>query len=1144
MHFHEKGGAVSQTLPSTTILGSHRHTRPCRGSQVMWLLPRLIALTAYVMFGPRSFVVAAGPEAEFARLMNVGKAELENRDSAKAIDALTKATAMRPDSAPAWRNLARAQFLAGDFDGAAKTLETAAKLEPASVATEYLTGLVYLRTSKFEEAVPHLEQAVRLDPDTAVLRYQLASAYQAVGRHDRAKEQLLATVKLDPLHASAHFKLAAYARQAGERDEARRRTEEFMRLRKLFGDETRTTDSLERCVYTDPEPPAASAARAARPGPVGVRFVDASDEFVPRDAASVKAACVLDVDKEGMPTLFVAGSERECGLLTGSAGERAMSMEDLGPILSSPIGAFSCRVGDFHDDVPDGVTFDADVHALADVFVLGADGVALLEQARSGGKRSFRDVTEAAGLKDVKARDAVWVDYEHDGDLDLLFATEAGARLWQNNGDGTFTDVTHPVGLTDEAAALAVAAADLDRNVAVDLLVTHGDRPTRVFENQRTGTFAPMSDPPGPWPPATRALVNDLTNNGFIDVVLLQPGEAVTILGREPHRPGIELSDFTPTAGVLLDYDNDGWLDVCLAGSGHNGPVRLWRNAADADGGLLWREVSGPSGLASLKPVEIRDMIAVDLDVDVDTDLLLVTKDGELRVLRNDGGNTNAQLKLHLTTVKTNPSGIGTRVEVHRGPTHISRTVTRLPIEIGVGPKEKLDAVQTVWTNGVIENQIDVEPVRVPLTIREKVVATGSCPFLYAWNGDGFRFVTDILGNAPLGLPIARDVMLPADVDEIVQVGTQRDFQPRDGVYTTQIGEEFCEVLYLDEARLIAVDHAPGVEVHSTDKVMPEPFPPSELWAVTAAWAPMRAVGDDGVDRTRAVAKLDDVYAPSGRPLPPPFRGSCYPLVLTLDFGPLDIDRPYVLALTGWLRYGQASTNIALSQNSARPVIPPKLEAETPDGWLPVDVVVGMPAGKTKTILADLAGKLPKGASRLRLTTTFEIAWDRIALVERTELPPASIHTLSPVSADLAWRGFSEIRVRVPSGPDTPAHDDVSDRPPWRMMMEGWCTRYGDVLELVNEVDDRVAIINAGDAVTLGFAADGLPPVPPGLVRTFFFYSLGIEKDCDHNVTDGATVAPLPLELPLEPPADGSGLWWLKYNTRFVPRDALEPAGR
>jgi hypothetical protein len=492
--------------------------------------------------------------------------------------------------------------------------------------------------------------------------------------------------------------------------------------------------------------------------------------------------------------------------------------------------------------------------------------------------------------------------------------------------------------------------------------------------------------------------------------------------------------------------------------------------------------------------------------------------------------------------------------------------MSRLPIEIGLGQCQQLDSVQTVWSNGIVDNQIDVDVKPSPLTIPEKHVAAGSCPYLYAWDGKRFRFVTDLLGNSPLGLSMRRGAVLPADPDEIVFVGTEKDFKPRRGFYEVEVTEELREVLYLDEAHLIAVDHPPDVEVHSTDKLCPPPFAPSELRALRSPRLPVSVVGDDGIDRTEAVRAIDGEFAPPGPPLPPPLRGQCQPLTLTMDFGPLDErsagvparggdggssarDESHsrggfgaaaggdararlVLALTGWLQYGDASVNIASSQNAALPMIPPTLEAETSRGeWERLELVVGMPAGRTKTILVDLAGKLAPGTRRLRLTTTFEIRWERIALFERGAADDFRQFTLLPVQADLHWRGFSEIESRGPGHPKTPDHAKVAARPPWRTTPEGWCTRYGAVLPLVRARDEQLALLNAGDALRLRFDARRLPPVARGMQRSFFFHSVGWDKDADPNVLEGDTVEPLPVAA--------AGSWRARYNTRWVPRDAF-----
>ena len=391
-----------------------------------------------------------------------------------------------------------------------------------------------------------------------------------------------------------------------------------------------------------------------------------------------------------------------------------------------------------------------------------------------------------------------------------------------------------------------------------------------------------------------------------------------------------------------------------------------------------------------------------------------------------------------------------------------------------------------------MDNRVEVAPQAAPLTVTEKNVAAGSCPYLYAWDGARFRFVTDLLGNAPLGLSLKRDVVLPANPVEIATLGGTNGFQPRGRFYELEVTDELREILYLDQAGLMAVDHPANVEAHPRTNSRRRRLRRRKC----GCWVPWSARGWRSAMMAWTAPKR---CAPSmefsrrpGIPLPPPLRGNCRPLTLTLDFGRLDPARPLVLALTGWLQYGDASANIAVSQNTALPVIPPRLEAERAGGsWVPVNVTVGLPAGKTKTILCDLAGRLPPDVRRLRLTTTFEVYWDRIALGERWPDSVARQYELAPVSADLRWRGFSKIRSRAAGQPQTPDYDTVSARPPWRTTPQGWCTRYGNVLELAARRDNRLVLLNAGDASRLQFDASALPPTPKGLVRTFFFRSLG-----------------------------------------------------
>jgi len=1105
-------------------------TMPGFTTNAGWKIATLVTCICLLCCGPAQSPREAS---EFIRAMNRGKAYLENSDSSLAIEAFKHALTREPDSAPALRNLARAHLMARDIASLAKVLERARALEPESAATLYLSGLRHARLVEFEKASTYFEEAVRIDPHTAALHFQLADAYRSVGRHEIAAEQFRATLELDPFHVVAHQRLANYARDAGDARELESRTREIERLNILFGNQSLSAEQLEACVYTQPEFVSAPAMHADSMGHGNrVRFGDATREMIPHELLSrapVVAATVLDVAESGRYTLFAASADGAASLLVPGADEAfhlvSLDLELSEAMLSSErlLSLAGSLVGSDNPKTPE---YPVPV-VLNDLLLLGDKGAQLFERT---GPRGFEDVTAYAGLAGLTGNAARWVDHDHDGDIDLLVGGQSGLSLWQNSFEGRFENVTHSVGLDEILPVSDVVAADLDSDVAVDLVVARGPLPTRVFENRRTGQFAAQPEPPGPWPAARSILIDDLDNDGRFDAVLVGEEQLAILPGRGGTRKRIRLAGMDFRTAALIDFDNDGRLDLILAGavSGGSGAGRLalWRNGG-AEG---WHDASSETGIDSISLPEPKQIVVADLDADGDSDLLLVTAAG-LRTLRNDGGNANGQLKVRLVGTKTNPSGIGTRVEVRAGSFWAVRSVSQLPIEIGLGGSRLLDSVQTVWTNGVVENEIRVEPSAEPLTIVEKLVEAGSCPFLYAWDGREFRFVTDLLGNSPLGLSVRRGVTLAADPDELVWIGDSGDFVPRDGHYLVQVTEEMREVLYLDQARLVVADHAPDVEVHPTDRLMPPPFPPSELWAMHAPRVPRAAMGDDGIDRTRAVSVIDGEFAPPGLPLASNLRGQTHPLTLTLDFGSLEGMREPVLTLTGWLQYGDASTNIALSQGVNGIVIPTTLEMETMNGdWDAVDVTVGMPAGKTKTIAVDLTGKLVPGVRRLRLRTTLELRWDRIALFERLPAGVLDIHTVEPAKARLWPRGFSEIQARVLDHPSTPDWYTVSEHPPWRTALEGWLTRFGDVWPLVTHRDAKLVLLGGGDALELRFAASELPPLERGRRRSFFFYSVGWDKDGDHNIVSGDTVEPLPVVAKDDD-------WRIRYNTRWVSSD-------
>jgi hypothetical protein len=270
--------------------------------------------------------------------------------------------------------------------------------------------------------------------------------------------------------------------------------------------------------------------------------------------------------------------------------------------------------------------------------------------------------------------------------------------------------------------------------------------------------------------------------------------------------------------------------------------------------------------------------------------------------------------------------------------------------------------------------------------------------------------------------------------------------------------------------------------------------------------------------------------------LPSPVVGFTEPLSIEFDLGELTDADQLLLALTGWFRFGNSSTNIAGSQRSGLEVIWPRLEVAGDDGrWKLIDDMVGFPTGNTKTIVCDLRGKLPSGAKRFRLTTSFEVRWDCLELYRSVPVDAVRVTEVEPTAAELAWHGFAELRPSSLDQPQIPNLARVSDVPPWLTTVEGWCTRYGDVVPLLAATDDRLAVLNSGDGTTIEFDAAVLPPLQPGNTCTLLIYDCGWIKEEDPNSLPDRRIEPFP-GYDSASDADGED-WQLHYNTRWVPQD-------
>jgi hypothetical protein len=364
-----------------------------------------------------------------------------------------------------------------------------------------------------------------------------------------------------------------------------------------------------------------------------------------------------------------------------------------------------------------------------------------------------------------------------------------------------------------------------------------------------------------------------------------------------------------------------------------------------------------------------------------------------------------------------------------------------------------VDTIRISWPNGLIQNEMD-QAVKRTAELKEAPRLSGSCPMVFAWDGRKFEFIDDVLGVAPLGASSGDGDYFPVSSHEYISIPGQQ-LGLREGRYEIRITEELHEVSYIDQVRLIALDHPAGVDIVTNEKFKSPPFPEFRLFGVTRRIFPVSARDGNGRDLLDSVLRRDRVYADGFRH---DMAGVAEIHSLTLDFGPgAARDNRAVLMLSGWIDWADGSTFMAASQGSKDGLVLPYLQVKDAAGqWRTAIEDMGVPAGEPRTIAVDLTGKFLSASREVRIVTNTCVYWDQIYLSEDTAAPPARLTAMDAETADLTLRGFS--RAVVDPRHEQPEYYDYSEWRPAAMWnpVPGLYTRFGDVRELVAAADDRL----------------------------------------------------------------------------------------
>jgi tetratricopeptide (TPR) repeat protein len=914
------------------------------------ITPPALGLFLTVQIGIDAFAEnPAQNNLEFHR--NQGAAHYENQDYKHALTEFEKCIEISVDDVVDWVNLGLACYRTRDYDRAVQTLEKARRFDPKYLHFSYTLGLIYKRLDMLEQSAKEFELVIKSDPADASTYYSLGVVYDKLELEDKALSAFRATVRHNPEHPSAHYYLFKYAKQQGRKDESKREMKIFSRLQRSTSDRQRTEAFYEEGPYLKAVTiPVRSFAPSSETQRNSISFRDITkasnlthiDEVPDQQfdnlitASDLNATYIsknilpgvggavgfVDVDNDGDRDIYLV----RCAETPDKSGNKLYINDGTGRFANKTTNSasgnngmgMSIAVGDYDND------------GTPDLYVLNYGANVLLQNRGDG---TFKDVTESTGAGHLGfGKAAAFFDYDHDGDLDLLVANYCDVsvstdqdtltfpedfpgeqnRLYRNNGDSTFTAVPDSLRAAGEPArTVAISFGDCDDDDDTDLLIMNEDIPLKVRHNMRAAGFElgnsinTSAVQQGDW--------HDFDNDGDLDIILICSDASFIYdndgKGEFTKRKLPSLSDYTEnsrtTALELIDFDNDGLTDILAARE--DGRLGLFANNGSFDFVPFSEDLPAPGNIKSI----IVSLDAGDIDNDGDQDIVGAWSGGIPFLLENRGGESANWLEVEPIGERFSLQAIGAKLEIRSGHYYQRKDVTEWPVHIGLGEVDRIDVLRASWTNGIIQNMTSV-PIRQHYQVKEIVRTDASCPFLFAFDGEKYNYINDILGVSALGVPFDVGVYHIPDPDEYVKIEGNL-LTDIDGLYQLRLAAELKEIAYVDQLMLIVVDHPANIDVYPNERFSEPPFIEPGIHIVANKFHPETAIDHNGMDILYLIEQQDMRY-PSSIAMTS-YDGLAERHWIEFDLGELTSSDSIMLYLTGWIYWSSSSANVVISQN-------------------------------------------------------------------------------------------------------------------------------------------------------------------------------------------------------------------------------------
>jgi len=998
-----------------------------------------------------------------------------------------------------WLNLARAHVLhtkrisdAGPILAKARSIQGGAK---GLAALDYVTGLFLKATQTYKESFDAFERVLLVAPEHPEALYQSGYAAEKAGLFEKSAQRYRQLLDLKMLLRPASYRLSRVAIQMKDKATELAATKVFKAQNKDEKPEVKkcdlTTLDLRRFNRRKVEPK-----RVELTWPEG-RVIAVAEPIRQVLPCPGQNGSDVDLFLVGTKTLFLSvngGDARSTGVsLQGNAT---------------------------------GVVFDLDNKLGPEVVVADDRGFIALSRTKDGAwKNSEVQFPVHASGKAPVALSAF--DADHDGDVDVLVGTAAtGGKLLilRNKGDGGFewkTPFDVDFGIKGQVAR--IDAHDLDQANDLDLLCPGGSGGVTALLNLRGEKYRSVDL--SLLGERDLLVVEDFDNDGAPDVFAAGARPGWSLLanadskGRsyqarflKPQESG--KSNILALDAVGEDIDNDGDIDILLASSDG---LTVLRNSA---GGTLTADVSVKVDGG------VQRIALADLGGDGVLDLVTIDGQGQVAIR-----TPTMSAKHHAVLVapegrKDNRRSIGTVVNVYAGQTFQSRMIKNaFGAHFGLGPQGLgvLDGLRLRWPQGIVQAtpRTAFKSLVSPLVFKQIEGLVASCPFLYARGEQGWTFLTDVVGIAPLAEwqpPNSKPAVL--DPEEYVRIPGEK-LKVVGGRAQLAITEELKETTYLDRVELYYVDHPVSDDLLLNENIVTQgKYDPLEVQTIPKArYAPIAKAIVRGEDRATQIASLDRIYMHPYLESLSQWGGWTEPHALELTTSA----EASVLLMEGRIAWFDSSVSYALHQNG-RTFSPMKLERVHSNGRVELLIEdVGIPTGMDRTMIVPL-GKTPLPAgSRLRLTAQYRFLWDRIRTAAAPSHKRPVVHRAKLEKAELYHHGYSAY-IGDPGRHEQSYdfdHSAPDDRYPRAV---GMVNEYGDVLPLLGKHDDQFVIIVAGDAVKLDFVA---PPSKAGMSRTWFLKVTGWAKEGSFHNATGQQVAPLPFRsMSVYPPAAGEQTPW------------------